>query len=383
MSETITVNGRFRYNVSRGNHYRELLEGRPPRALGEKGDKAQLHDRLLLRMKEVLQLLKKYAMENPAMGMAQAWNMLDWESKRRTVDLCAYGWPYKKSTDLWVEGFDFQPKGRTGSGRCEHACEQGMVNPATGKFSHFLALAMEPQRGPRGASHVSGKNGMPRELLAEVLWSAAKGSLEGKVVLDLCAGFQSMREVAEARGAKYVAVDLQGRRMALERRKRRAAVALRLPSGEVVVEDSTGELAVGELLKGETAHDAAVRAAAAGLGLHSEWIQSRAVCVPRVLERGGLTLFVYDLVLPLQERLPTRGGGARAARAATVLGEAEDLWGDVESACGGHKGQHLGVKIKAQTTRPSRVAYVQQWFVGVPGAWPRLRGSSSSTCHRC
>jgi len=349
-------------NTSRGNHYRELLPGRPPREVGEKGDKARLHDRLLVRVKELLGLLHKSAMENPAMGLAQAWHMLDWETKRRTVDLCAYGWPYKKSTDMWIQGFDFQPKGRTGSGRCEKKCEQGMVNPSTGKFAHFLALAMEPQRGPRGAAHASGKCGMPRELLAEVLWAAAKGSLEGKVVLDLCAGFQSMREVAEARGAKYVAVDVQGGRLVGEGPRRRAAWALRLPSKEIVVVNRHGGLAISDVEKGETPHDAAARAAMRELGLSSAWVKARVVGLPRVVERGGLTLFVYDLLLPLQEEceLRARGGGALPARATVVLGEAEDLWRRVEPECGIHKGQHFGVKIiQAKAAMPPKIVYVQ------------------------
>ena len=43
---------------------------------------------------------------------------------------------------------------------------------------------------------------MPKRLLAEILWNAAQTTpLEGRVVLDLCAGFQSLREVALARVA--------------------------------------------------------------------------------------------------------------------------------------------------------------------------------------
>ena len=48
-------------------------------------------------------------------------------------------------------------------------------------------------------------------LITEILTAMAETQqLRGKVVLDLCAGFQSIRRAVEAAGAKYVAVDLKG-----------------------------------------------------------------------------------------------------------------------------------------------------------------------------
>ena len=128
----------------------------------------------MIRIKEILELLGKYAMENPAQGLAESWHMIDWETRRKTVDLCAYGWPFKKSTDLWTKDMEWMPRGNTADGRCGKLCGQGMVNP--------VALAMQPQRGPRGAGHMSAKCGMPEQLLSEVLWAACKGPLDGKVV---------------------------------------------------------------------------------------------------------------------------------------------------------------------------------------------------------
>jgi hypothetical protein len=171
-----------------------------------------------------------------------------------------------------------------------------------------------------------------------------------------------MREVAEARGAKYVAVDVQGGRLVGEGPRRRAAWALRLPSKEIVVVNRHGGLAISDVEKGETPHDAAARAAMRELGLSSAWVKARVVGLPRVVERGGLTLFVYDLLLPLQEecKLRARGGGALPARATVVLGEAEDLWRRVEPECGIHKGQHFGVKIiQAKAAMPPKIVYVQ------------------------
>ena len=46
-------------------------------------------------------------------------------------------------------------------------------------------------------------------------------------MIDLCAGFQSIREAVLAAGATYVAVDSMGKREAKLVKPRRAAVALR------------------------------------------------------------------------------------------------------------------------------------------------------------
>ena len=71
--------------------------------------------------------------------------------------MCAFVWPFKKTTNLWIDlGFDWQPKGTTGDGRCGGKCGQGREDPITKRFRHFMALAVDPQRGPRGtnAGHV-------------------------------------------------------------------------------------------------------------------------------------------------------------------------------------------------------------------------------------
>ena len=197
-----------------------------------------------------------------------------------------------------------------------------MVNPTTGKFAHYMALAMQPQRGPRGASHISDKCGMPAGLLAEVLWAACKGPLEGKVVLDLCAGFQSMRAVAEARGAKYVAVDLEGPRKARPT-VRHAAVVMRC--GDKVLTKMDGHLPSETVGDGETAHDAAMRAVRLQLGIEPSWIRVRAASMPRVCERDGFTAFVYDLVLPMREaRSQWWGAAARWMQLRNAKGGAAD-----------------------------------------------------------
>ena len=313
-------------NLSRGNHYREPVPGRPP-VVGAKGKVAEQHDKLVARVKEILSLVDKSAMENPAHGLSEQWHMMDWEAQKNTVDLCAYGWPYKKATDLWLQGFEWTPVGRTGTGRCRQMCEQGEVNPATGKYAHYQALAVHPQRGPRGAAHASDKCGMPRELLQEILRAACgDDDITGKVVLDLCAGFQSMREVVESKGARYLAVDLEGARnksstpqfagivlMARSKLMRGAREWLmRRPEGTSVLSKADGTIAMGEVLPGETARDAAERALLKHHDVTVQWIRERVSEKAIVCERDGITLFVYNLQeVKWLDRIPELTRGAR------------------------------------------------------------------------
>ena len=281
-------------NLSRGNHYREPSAGHRPTS-GEKGRKAEEHDKLAIRIKEMLAMLKTTAMENPAGGLEHCWHMLDYEAQRKLVDLCAYGWPFKKPTSIWTNGFDWEPMGNTGTGRCESKCQQGMKNPATGKFAHFHALAMHPQRGTRGVGASRQKNGMPKRLLAEILWNAAQTTpLEGRVVLDLCAGFQSLREVALEAGADYLAVDLKGERGDRDASSPRVAIMLR--AGDLAYAPDH-KLPQAKVVKHETAWTA-IRGKLLELGLEWGLIESRVLEMPMVYERDGLTLFVCELSLP-------------------------------------------------------------------------------------
>ena len=159
--------------------------------------------------------------------MEKMWFMADWEDKKKIVELCAFAWPFKKTTNLWVNGFEFTPEGNTGEGRCKDSCGQGAINPESNKFRHHMALAVDPERGPRGAGAAEMTCGMPRQLIMEILEAVrATAEVSGKVVVDLCAGFQSMREAVLAAGAKYVAVDIQGHRKTTQHNQRQAAIIL-------------------------------------------------------------------------------------------------------------------------------------------------------------
>ena len=95
---------------------------------GSKGQTARMHDRLVQRVKHVLELVGTYVMENPQGGLEKMWYMADWEDKKRIVELCAFVWPFKKTTNLWTAGFNWQPHGVTGDGRCHEQCGQGSVD---------------------------------------------------------------------------------------------------------------------------------------------------------------------------------------------------------------------------------------------------------------
>ena len=152
------------------------------------------------------------------------WFMADWEDKKKIINLCAFAWPFRKGTNLWVHGFDFQPKGNTGDGKCQEKCGQGTVDPLTRRFRHFMALAVDPHKGPRGPGAAQMTCGMPTMLIQEILKAVAEtDSLKGKVVLDLCAGFQSIRQSVLDAGARYVAVDIQGPRAVTNPQQRRVA----------------------------------------------------------------------------------------------------------------------------------------------------------------
>ena len=82
-------------NMSRGNRHRKKEDGLPP-VEGKKGEKARAHDRLAVRIKEVLALTKRFVMENPAGGLERMWYMMDWQDKKKVIEMCAFAWPFKK-----------------------------------------------------------------------------------------------------------------------------------------------------------------------------------------------------------------------------------------------------------------------------------------------
>ena len=76
---------------------------------------------------------------------------------------------------------------------------------------------MEPIRGLRGIGHTKEKNALPVDLLREFAECALtelpkRKNQRRRVIVDLCAGFQSWKPVAAEMNCIYVAVDVLGDR---------------------------------------------------------------------------------------------------------------------------------------------------------------------------
>ena len=105
-----------------------------------------------------------------------------------------------------------------------------------------MALAVDPQRGPRGANAYAAKTtcGIPQMLITELLQAVNEAEgIEDTVVLDLFAGFQSLREQVLKMGAKYVAVDIAGERKS--QRGRNKESSNRYKTEQQVSVDTPGE----------------------------------------------------------------------------------------------------------------------------------------------
>ena len=240
-------------------------------------------------------------MENPAGGMEKMWFMSDWQDKKKIVDLCAYAWPFKKTTNLWVNGFKFEPKGNTGQGRCKEECGQGALNAETNRFRHYMALAVDPERGPRGAGAAQMTCGMPQQLIIEILKAVkATAQVSGKVVVDLCAGFQSLREEVEKAGARYIAVDIKGRRQPEKLNTRSSAVVL-IQDGKVLVSSTENTEAGLEIVKGNASnlntptHSDAVKELERVTGLSEASWRTRVVKGPRTRALKDTTYYIYKI----------------------------------------------------------------------------------------
>lgn len=292
-------------NMSRGNHHREHDAKFSP-VKGPKGEKAAKHDKLVQKLKELMGKVRNFVMENPKAGLERMWYMLDWEEKKKVVDMCAFAWPFKKTTNLWIGGEalgGWQPKGITGSGRCEEACGQGEVDRLTSRFKHYMALAVDPERGPRGAGATQASCGIPEKLVTEILGALSEfEDLKGKVVVDMCAGFQSLKEPVLKAGARYVAVDIAGERKSKVAAPRRCAVVLRHKDSVLAVKYCSPSIGSVTTLPGGKAteadaslHAAGMRALMEDTGLSRAVWGSQVVRGPDVFALPLTTYYVYTL----------------------------------------------------------------------------------------
>ena len=78
-------------------------------------------------------------------------------------------------------------------------------------FKHFRGLAQEPIRGPRGPGANKLKNAVP-DLLCDEWIQYVQAHTHGNCIIDLCAGYQSLKPFALKYGFNYIAVDVLGDR---------------------------------------------------------------------------------------------------------------------------------------------------------------------------
>ena len=227
-------------NISRDNFHRDhddptkpprKLEGCTNPAATAKRTKALQHDYMVKNMFQSFFKDKsegydyKMIVENPVGSLRKRPYMLgermEKEFTRTTVDYCAFGKPYRKSTDIWTT-FDWMPNGCTGSGRCDNGdCGQGTRN-TKGKFKHRRVIGGENDRRVCGPHVKKQLWSIPEKLTSELMCAAMAGEnckhtdtdtdttdRTVKYALDLFSGGESWKALAEQNGYVYIPVDLK------------------------------------------------------------------------------------------------------------------------------------------------------------------------------
>ena len=133
-------------------------------------------------------------------------------NKVSPIDMCAHGGRYKAPKVYFTSMMKYEPKGSTGNGKCNNGqCGKGAV--VNGHFSHHGKLARQPCDGPRGQGALREKNAYPLQWSIEILKAAlAEQKGNGKVVIDLFSGWQSLRKACEELGLRYIGIDIMGDR---------------------------------------------------------------------------------------------------------------------------------------------------------------------------
>ena len=137
---------------------------------------------------------------------------------------CAFDYAIrcKKPMRVFTSMGTYEPVGTTGNGLCNNgAC--GMIV----KGGHEGKLARDPKLGPRGAGATKAKNSLPEMWLEEIVTHAMQraeaAGRKADVVVDICAGWQSLRPVCEKLGLRYIALDIAGNRNMRPRKQVKAA----------------------------------------------------------------------------------------------------------------------------------------------------------------
>ena len=121
-------------------------------------------------------LVAKVYMENPVGNLQRRPYMRGWEAeliRKVEIHYCAYGHHYHKPTHLWTNltEEEWQPRGQTGTGRCEKRCAIGEVG-SKGRWVHKYKIAQGSTQAKGGKGRKANKNMMPQALHEELLAAA-------------------------------------------------------------------------------------------------------------------------------------------------------------------------------------------------------------------
>ena len=194
--------------------------------------KALLHDGLVQHLLQCITKRREkglkfnFSIENPRAALRRRpymdvskWNPC-MNARLSTVDYCAYGYLYRKSTDIWTSLSSWSPRGVTGSGRCETRCGQGcwfVSQSGRPTFRHFKNLAQHPRDGITGKGATEKLNSIPEDLVREILQASLrewreKGGTGTPILIDLCSGYGSVGKVAVQLGFTVISTDIKDRR---------------------------------------------------------------------------------------------------------------------------------------------------------------------------
>ena len=168
-------------NAWRMCNYRDHRKpGKPPVAGNTKYSKeARRSDKLVQHLLTIFAWAESqkvaWAMENPLGFLACRPYMKRMKVKhvRHLVNYCAFGGWYKKPTHIWTN-IRWQPRGVTGSGRCDNKCPSGDMG-VHGRWKHRYAIAQQSWRAVSGQGRVSMKSEVPAMIHKEMI--AVRASL--------------------------------------------------------------------------------------------------------------------------------------------------------------------------------------------------------------
>ena len=231
-----TGKGRDIEGSTHGCNYRRNDKFRTPccpkRARCRYGDKARLHDDIVKRVKTSIEhdaaagRQYEFIIENPDDELKYREYMQpgEWSIPmyQKPFHCCAFEYAIKckKPMRVFTSMGTYEPVGTTGNGLCNKgAC--GMIVEG----GHVGKLARDPKLGPRGPGATRAKNSLPEMWLEEVLTHAMQraeaAGRKADIVVDICAGWQSLKPVCEKLGLRYVALDIAGNRNLKQQKPRK------------------------------------------------------------------------------------------------------------------------------------------------------------------